>query len=236
MGSDADLSLGRAYTRTELAFGVDDENVTFQYTSGGSPITGNVLFIGESANNLTLYVDPATGNTTLVNTSTFDAMIDNYQILSAAGSLDPAAWNSLADQALTGWEEANPSANQLVEINFDVELNVASGDTYDLGALFTPGMAEDLLFEFLLVGQTTTLMTGRIVYQLPGDFNNDGTVDGLDFLVWQRGGRNAAELELWRMNYGATSGSLLATTGVVPEPSTVSLIVLAGITFLSRRR
>ena len=40
----------------------------------------------------------------------------------------------------------------------------------------------------------------------PGDFNNDGKVDGRDFLVWQRGGSptplSATDLAAWQSHYG----------------------------------
>lgn len=46
------------------------------------------------------------------------------------------------------------------------------------------------------------------VQGLPGDFDNDGDVDGRDFLTWQRGGSPAplssADLASWQNNYGAS--------------------------------
>lgn len=63
------------------------------------------------------------------------------------------------------------------------------------------------------------------------DFNNDGTVDGRDFLVWQRGSSpnslSASDLELWQEQYG--TGALAAVT--VPEPASwiLTLLTLAGI-------
>ena len=236
MLSDTDLSLGQAFNRTELAFGIDEENITFEYTSGGSPVVGNVVFVGESTNNLTLYVDPSSGNAVLQNTSTFDAIIDNYQILSDQGSLDPNAWQSLADQSVAGWEEANPSTTQLAELNFGGDLTIAPGETYDLGTLFTPGMAADLQFEFLLVGASSDPMQGRVLYQLAGDFNSDSVVNGLDFLQWQLGTPNEYELALWELNYGAPAGAALAAVASVPEPGSLAILLLGSTTLLSRRR
>lgn len=72
---------------------------------------------------------------------------------------------------------------------------------------------------------------------LDGDFNDDGNVDGRDFLAWQRGESpnelSSGDLTLWRDNYG-TSG--LAAVTSVPEPA--SLLLLLGIasgTLLRRR-
>lgn len=233
MVSDDEIGLGQAYARTELAFGVDapEENVAFEYTSNSSTVQSNVYFVGESSNNLTLYIDPVTGNALLQNTSTFDAEIDGYWVLSEGGSLNPAAWQSLEDQSLPSWRESNASAIQLAELNPVGELVIGSGETYDLGALFTPGMPEDLQFEFLLPGASPQKMQGRIIYQLAGDFNDDNRVDGLDFLEWQRGDRTAASLALWEQNYGSQSTSSTATMQVVPEPG-ASLLVLVSATLL----
>lgn len=68
-----------------------------------------------------------------------------------------------------------------------------------------------------------------------GDFNNDGIVDGRDFLAWQRGDSpnalSAGDLATWQDNYG--SGGLAAVS--IPEPSTVVLL-LAAMAVMGRRR
>jgi len=70
----------------------------------------------------------------------------------------------------------------------------------------------------------------------PGDFDDDGDIDGNDFLVWQRGGSpNGAivgDLNEWETNFGTTSGAGLAS---VPEPST-GLLFLMGASWLWGRR
>jgi hypothetical protein len=73
---------------------------------------------------------------------------------------------------------------------------------------------------------------------LPGDFNGDKTVDGADFLRWQRGESptplSQSDLNVWRSNFGQ---SLLATPAVatVPEPSG-AWAILVGSALLMRRR
>ncbi len=60
----------------------------------------------------------------------------------------------------------------------------------------------------------------------PGDFNNDGEVNGLDFMAWQR---NPAigDLADWQANYGQP----LAGAESVPEPSSAVLLVLGAFIF-----
>ena len=81
------------------------------------------------------------------------------------------------------------------------------------------------------------LIPNRIAYlrQIPGfdlgpagDFDGDNTVDGNDFLVWQRGGAaggmTQANLQLWRNNAGTTT-TAAAAASAVPEPSAGLLAV-----------
>jgi hypothetical protein len=57
----------------------------------------------------------------------------------------------------------------------------------------------------------------------PGDFNNDGKVDGRDLLVWQRD-TNVGSLTDWKNNYGTGS---LAAVSAVPEPLSGALVAMA---------
>lgn len=69
---------------------------------------------------------------------------------------------------------------------------------------------------------------------LDGDFDNDGDVDGRDFLVWQRTDGTPGGLAAWRDNYGQ-GGSLQVWR--VPEPCSalISLIAISMMGAASRR-
>jgi hypothetical protein len=74
---------------------------------------------------------------------------------------------------------------------------------------------------------------------LLGDFDDDGDVDGRDFLKWQRGESpdplSAGDLEDWQTNYNG--GALSAVTTSVPEPSSVLLALVIGMgAVMSRKR
>ncbi len=69
---------------------------------------------------------------------------------------------------------------------------------------------------------------------LPGDFDNDGDVDGADFLVWQRD-PNVGLLTDWQTNYGTTAPLAVAAT-TVPEPHSVLAILLASLSGIAWRR
>lgn len=90
---------------------------------------------------------------------------------------------------------------------------------------------EDLLGEAMHV--LTMNLTGTIVAGTPGDFDNDGDVDGRDFLEWQLH-PNVGELADWQENYGV--GPLVAAVAV-PEPSAVSLcLAVMGLAGIARRK
>jgi hypothetical protein len=69
----------------------------------------------------------------------------------------------------------------------------------------------------------------------PGDFNQDGTVDAADYIVWRKGlgtEYTQGDHDLWRAHFGATAGSGTTLSSVeplpaVPEPLTSALIGLA---------
>ena len=63
-----------------------------------------------------------------------------------------------------------------------------------------------------------------------GDFNGDGSVDGLDFLKWQREDGSPASLALWQSNYGANSSS----SAVVPEPTSLLMAVALSVCLSGR--
>ena len=71
----------------------------------------------------------------------------------------------------------------------------------------------------------------------PGDFDEDGDVDGRDFLIWQRGDSptplSASDLSDWQNNYG--TGGLVATVAV-PEPHSLIILCVLGSGLLIGRR
>jgi hypothetical protein len=74
---------------------------------------------------------------------------------------------------------------------------------------------------------------------LAGDFNDDGAVDGADFLTWQRGFGStfdAADLADWKANFGSTGSGPAAAA--VPEPSSalLSMAAVLGLATVARGR
>ncbi|WP_428307897.1 GH25 family lysozyme [Lacipirellula sp.] len=114
-----------------------------------------------------------------------------------------------------------------------------SGITGNVDRDVYQGTMDEFLTQFLAVPPT-------------GDFNKDGTVDGNDFLIWQRNfGRtsgvslatgdangdklvNADDLQIWKS--GFSGAAAVASVSAVPEPATVTLAIAAGLAVLNFRR
>lgn len=91
-----------------------------------------------------------------------------------------------------------------------------------------PGGGE---FDFILDNFMVEVF-GSNATGLPGDFNNDGNVDGRDFLAWQRN-PSVGNLTDWQTNYGNGSLAALAT---VPEPHAMLLATIGFSLALFRRK
>ncbi len=105
-----------------------------------------------------------------------------------------------------------------------------------------------------LTWDTSTLYSDGILrvaaVGLPGDYNNNGTVDAADYVLWRKGGPlanevetpgtvNAADYTAWRTrfgNSGSGSGAGASANTVVPEPTTALLLLTGVLAICSRRR
>jgi PEP-CTERM motif len=88
-------------------------------------------------------------------------------------------------------------------------------------------------FESGAYGLELTLNAGSF----PGDFNNDGEVDGADYVMWRKSGAPTG-YNLWRANFGSTfageSGGGQAPS--IPEPATLSLLAIGYLCATGGRR
>lgn len=245
LAGDSMFNLGNPITiPTPTKFGQETEDIRFRFAKPTESVftEGTVVYTGVPNNTLTLNVDPSTGEAQILNGTGFTVSIEAYVISSANDSLefDNGTWNSLEDQGASGgaWYEANISESQISELLVTGEMVLAPNAMVPLGSPFAVGDIEDLVFQFAVVEDDS------------GDFNQDGTVDGDDFLEWQRNPAVGA-LSDWEANYGNTGlcncGDALVTGKVlysplvslgpvgavtaVPEPSTLGF-VLVGISVL----
>jgi len=123
------------------------------------------------------------------------------------------------------------------------QFSLGFGAAYDNGSDRNFEGNLDELYVFNRALSATEIATLALVGA--GDFDNDGDVDGSDFLRWQRGDSpnngSPGDLSDWETNYGTGVGplsGLAASVGTIPEPSTAVLfsLALAGLAAGRRRR
>ena len=89
----------------------------------------------------------------------------------------------------------------------------------------------------LTFGLVDNVVVTSIDSGLTGDFDNDGNVDGNDFLEWQRGNPsmppNSSDLQDWQNNFGTP---LVGAVTAVPEPGCVAILGMACLGLALSRR
>jgi hypothetical protein len=235
------LQLGSPFvpSATTLPQALKQEDIGFEYTTPtGDVRNGIVQYSGYG--NLVVFVDPITGNAVLKNNSQFNVGIEAYTITSDSGSLlyQNGNWSSLADQGAAGgdWQEADVSGGRVSELKYSSYYQFVKGASLSLGHLFnTSGNHQDLQFQFFLHEGDETL-NGIVVYQIPGDFNNDGIVNTGDYIVWRTGlgtTYTASDFDVWRAHFGMALSGLGSGSGAssamaaVPEPQSLALLCIA---------
>jgi hypothetical protein len=90
------------------------------------------------------------------------------------------------------------------------------------------GANADVIFDEIRMAETWSDLFLPLSGTLPGDFNDDGTVDAADYVVWRNTGINGQQgYNDWRANFGQSAGSGSLSSTAVPEPA-VALLLLFG--------
>ncbi len=94
------------------------------------------------------------------------------------------------------------------------------------------------------------LDASSLIHPIPGDFNNNGTVDAADYIVWRdnlgsgtalpnddTAGVGPDDYDRWKMHFGemAGTGSVAGANAAVPEPATLVTLILATAGWCLRR-
>ncbi|MCA9186683.1 MAG: sulfatase-like hydrolase/transferase [Pirellulaceae bacterium] len=166
---------------------------------------------------------------------------------------------ALIEMELGGTDNSNALSPQYDQINISgaaeihgsIRVSLANGyepavsDAYDLfdwtsvtgdfSSVMLPELSGGLEWDATSLSHDGML---RVVYDtLGGDFDQNGVVDGIDFLVWQRGdspnGGNSYDYRVWHHEF-AGNGQTIA----VPEPALTQLVPAVGsaIWLLFRKR
>ena len=154
--------------------------------------------------------------TDLAATSTALAPGTKFSLISYSGAWDGGIFNGLPDDTGTITAGAN---------TFKINYNDTTG-----GANFTGGLYTNFV--------TLSVPSAGIT----GDYNNNGTVDAGDYVLWRKTpasyGGDPAGYTTWRSNCGSPPGAGAGSglgTEAVPEPTSI-VLVLFGIAFVAAGR
>ncbi|BBO33607.1 dockerin type I domain-containing protein [Lacipirellula parvula] len=260
INAGSQLAIGNPFMPTApAALGIEPgADLGFQYNVPGQGTFNGIIEYTGRLNNVVLTIDPSTGKAAIQNESPyFSATIDGYTVTSTSGKFLTAngTWNSLQDQGVTGWDQAdNANANRLTEFKTSGTTTLNGGGTVlNLGtpvSLASGALSlSDFAFQYKL--STGEVKNGVVKFgTIPtfnpgaGDYNNDGKVDGADFLAWQRGFGSsvtpgsgadgsgngvvdAADLTIWKSSFGSATAAGEVATAAVPEPATLSTLLIA---------
>lgn len=187
-------SLGDSWTLINAGAVVGDFTVP-QVTSNVTPGAGQSYVLTKSntqvnvslENVLTLKVDRDSGVVSIDNDSASSLGFNAYSIRSGGGSLNSGNWQSLSSGPFPNFQEANPSANQLGEIDPAGSASFNASSSQSLGALYAPAAlvpfgtplasAEDLVFSYQRDTDGETI-TGLVEYT--GDLLANNLVLAID--------------------------------------------------------
>lgn len=154
---------------------------------------------------------------------------------SGVGSTLYATVNAGTPDEVTYRREANTNAGTFNQSDLPVHFGLGDATMVDeLQIIWTDGTVQS--FSDVAVDQ---YMTIEYVAPIAGDYNGDGVVDAADYTVWRDSFGSASNLVadgdgngivgqpdylIWRDNFG--QGAQAASSNLVPEPSTMLLLLL----------
>jgi WD40 repeat protein len=217
-------------------------------------ISGNIAIVGAPENGLpgsssgaAYLFDVSTGQELFKLTGSNAASADrfghsvaisgNTAIVSALRNFAGGPGTAYLFDIATGQElmKLHGSATALEAFGFDTAVE---GSTAIIGAPYfiNPGHSDPGSAYVFDVSREPTI---------PGDFNNNGTVDSADYIVWRNSlgtTYTQADYNAWRANFGrtpatgATIGPANSGHAAVPEPIGFTLLTLGALPLLFARR
>ena len=185
-----------------------------------------------------VYIDNTVG-TSDVDFFTFTGLTPGTQF--TARTLDPE--NNAIDTYL-GWFD---NSGSLLEADDD-----SGGGTFGSLSLIDGSVPANGMLTFAVTGAGDVDFLGdhgefdtyelqlEIDAGLEGDFNDDGSVDAADYVVWRKGGGSVADYNTWRTHFGQTGGSasagVAASQTAVPEPMSLFLCAIGGTLWIGVAR
>jgi pectate lyase len=252
------VTAGWLKVEDEVVIGADD-GATASLTLSGGELSASLLSKGAggsmSFTGGALHADGIDfdlvndGGTLAPGNSTGSTLIDgDYDQL--AGSTLEIEITSLADFDLVGVTGEADLAG-VINVILDPSFTLGEDDTFDIlvaGSLVDSGIAlaaggDNDLFR-LETDTETGVVTLWAHLGVSGDYNDDGLVDAADYTVWRDalaaggtdlpnddtpGDVDESDYDIWKANFGMTSGSGAASNAAVPEPTSLTILLIGGV-------
>jgi autotransporter-associated beta strand protein len=209
--------------------------------SGGTELYGGRLIVGDLAAGFPT-ATLGTGNVTVFNSRApfgIEVSPEARALLTIpTGVLD--AINDTATLTIGGGFTASSAQAGAVELQADIDETVGAlvlgNTTYSaIGTYGSTASGADFTFDEFFSGLGVVRIDASA--GLTGDYNNDGTVDAADYVLWRKnpaafGGPGG--YATWSQNFG--EGGSGSGSGAVPEPSALLLAIGAVLCLLACRR
>jgi hypothetical protein len=130
---------------------------------------------------------------------------------------------------------------EFAEREWGVPLDALWSENQPFGPTFPNATFNLILWTDQGLADVTEVITYTLAEppDIPGDYNQNGTVDAADYVVWRDSNGSPAGYDLWRTNFGDTAGAGVGAGGersvastAVPEPASGLLFGLAAVSVL----
>jgi autotransporter-associated beta strand protein len=223
-------------------------NATLTFT-GGLTNNGDVNLINSTVNGS--LVNGAGSSSSLLGSNSFSdnlVLASGDTLLIDIGGDQPGEFDiiTVGDEATLAGQLAvslsagfTPTAGQQITV-------LTAGSVTNNGLVLSGSAASS----FNLLVSSTSVILQAIAAALPGDYNQNGTVDAADYTVWRDhlGDANALpnddspgvgpdDYSRWKTNFGNSTGggSGSSANAAVPEPATLVLLIFAAASVCTRR-
>ncbi len=219
----------------------DQMIVAWGGNADGSKSNGNAWTIRLRSNGL---IQTAPGDTNIKSFPATPLPVDQWFHLAVAWELGADGVNSSDDLSVyvDGVLAANINGGapftKVVNTDLSNDNRVTIGTTHSADGSahqrgWAGGMDDFRIYDHKLSQAEVNALVGP---GTAGDFDQDGDVDGADFLLWQRD-TGVGTLTDWQNNFGTTAS--LPAAGAVPEPASAVLaicVAMSAMGLTARRR
>ncbi len=178
--------------------------------------------------------NPGTGDFGLIN-------LDPTRVYNISLSLERHTLVTTADTILSTLTVKDRATGQEYSLSdHEPILNMGNpdgiaSDDWDYFAISNTSTVDD--YDFILDNFTIDVIGSNEPGDLLGDYNENGTVDAADYVLWRENNINGAQGYIdWRTNFGRTLSPGSGSAAAVPEPAGMALLLSGALLGIKLRK